>query len=87
MKIFKTFEAVLRLPNKLFSDRKLNVLHVETSADTDLSTQAEISDDKNIYFTVYNNKKVYNLLTSVLYKKKMLNENKERKIFNQRSFN
>lgn len=82
MKIFKTFEAVLRLPNKLFSDRKLNVLHVETSADTDLSTQAEISDDKNIYFTVYNNKEVYNLLTSVLYKKKMLNENKERKIFN-----
>lgn len=86
MKIFKTFEAVMRLPNKLFSDRKLNVLHVETSSDTDLSTQAEISDN-NIYFTVYNNKKVYNLLTSVLYKKKMLNENKERKIFNQRSFN
>lgn len=86
MKIFKTFESVMKLPTKLFTGNNLQIMHVETDNKTDVATQAQISD-KNIYFTVYNNKKVYNLLTSVLYKKKMLNENKDSKIFNQCSFN
>lgn len=86
MKLFKTFEAVMKIPAKLFSGNNVKVMHVETVEKPDMITQAEVSD-KNIYFTVYNNKKVYNLLTSVLYKKKMLNENKNSKISNQCSVN
>ena len=85
MNIFRTFELFWRLPAKLFSKKKLVVTHVETTdAETKTPTDVQISTDE-IFLTVYNNRKVYNLLSAVLYKKKFSDENNNRKIFNQRS--
>lgn len=88
MNIFKSFEMFWSLPRKIFGNKFFNIQHVET--DVQEETHSEISADiseENIYLTVYNSPKVYSLLTSVLYKKKMLNENKNSKIYNERSFN
>jgi len=86
MDILGTFELFWRLPAKIFWNKNIFVSHVETNNDTDYLTQAQISDSE-VFLTVYNNRKVYNLLSAVLYKKKLLNENKNSKIFNKRSVN
>lgn len=81
MNILKSFELFWSFPKKLFEKKFIKVVHVETAnADTTAdSVQTEFTDD-TLQFNVYNNQKVYSLLTSVLYKKKQLNENKIRKI-------
>lgn len=87
MNIFKSFEIFWSLPNKLFRNKFFTVQHVET---VQKKQAADISVDistKDVCLTVYNSPKVYNLLTGVLYKKKLLNENKNSKIYNQCSFN
>ena len=86
MDILSTFELFWRLPSRIFWNRNILVSHVETDNETDVLTQTQMSDTE-IFLTVYNNKRVYNLLSSVLYKKKLLNENKNSKIFNKRSIN
>lgn len=86
MDILATFELFWRLPAKIFRNRNITVSHVETNNETDFVTHAQMSDSE-VFLTVYNNRKVYNLLSAVLYKKKLLNENKDRKIFNKRSVN
>lgn len=75
------------LPKKLFENKFFTIQHVETEKkeqQTDIAVNISAQDG---YLTVYNSPKVYNLLTSVLYKKKLLNENQNSKIYNQRSFN
>ncbi|MCR5261895.1 MAG: hypothetical protein K6C94_08680 [Candidatus Gastranaerophilales bacterium] len=81
MSILKSFEEFWSLPKKILDNKIFKVSHIETSAPTEVESpvQTEI-DDNCIQFNVYNNQKVYSLLTSVLYKKKKLNENKIRKI-------
>ena len=94
-KTISKFSEIERDNKRAFADAAVSEIfkyyipekgYTKEMAAADTKNFMEISD-KNIYFTVYNNKKVYNLLTSVLYKKKMLNENKDSKIFNQCSFN
>ena len=86
MNILKSFELFWRLPERIFFRKNIKVVHVETeNSVADNLVQSQTSDD-NIFLTVYNNRQVYNLLSSVLYKKKLLNGNKERKISNQCSF-
>ena len=86
MSILKSFELFWSLPEKLFGKKFFNVFHVETSTNLEgeSSIQVETSDDE-IDLTVYNSPKVYSLLTTVLYKKKLLNENKIGKIYKKRS--
>ena len=61
-------------------------MHIETNIFVPkLPIDIDLTD--NIELTVYNNPKVYNLLTSVIYKRKLRNENKNSKIHNERPFN
>lgn len=57
-------------------------MHVETNIfSKKLPMQLDVEND-NANITVYNNEKVYQLLSNVLYKKKFFNENKHSKIYN-----
>ena len=84
MNIFRTFDLFLSLPEKLFGKNFFKVCHIDTGSVEDSSVQAEVSDNA-VQLNVYNNQKVYSLLTSVLYKKKLLNENKIGKIYQERT--
>lgn len=86
MSILQSFELFWSLPEKLFGKKIFRVFHVETpKAETvEDVVQVEKTDDE-VQLTIYNCPKAYSLLTSVLYKKKLLNENKNGKIYNQRS--
>lgn len=88
MNIFRTFDLFWSFPRKLFAEKIFRVRHIDTGI-SDLSERAchvdaEVSD-KEVYLSVYNSPKTYSLLTSVLYKKKLLNENKDGKIHNERT--
>lgn len=85
MNILKSFDLFWSLPEKLFGKKFFRVFHVETAAGGEGSIHAEIEDDE-VTLNVYNSPKTYSLLASVLYKKKMLNENKVSKIHNFRTF-
>ncbi|MBQ2643951.1 hypothetical protein IJG14_00075 [bacterium] len=85
MNILKSFELFWSIPKKLFSKKVFRIFHVETSEkqNTEQSVQLESIGNKEIILGVYNSPKVYSLLTSVLYKKKMLNENQNSKIYQE----
>ena len=82
MDILKTFEIFLSSPISIIQKRKIKIMHIETNIFVPkLPIDIDLSDD--IELTVYNNPKVYNLLTSVIYKRKLKNENKSSKIHNE----
>lgn len=57
-------------------------MHVETNIfSKKLPMQLDVEKDQ-AQITVYNNEKVYRLLSNVLYKKKFFNENQHSKIYN-----
>ena len=57
-------------------------MHVETNIfSRKLPMHLDIDDDK-AQITVYDNPKIYKLLSNVLYKKKFFNENQQSKIYN-----
>lgn len=57
-------------------------MHVETNIfSRKLPMQLDVEKDKT-QITVYDNEKVYRLLSNVLYKKKFFNENQHSKIYN-----
>ena len=90
MNILKTFETFWLLPKKMFGNKTVKVVHIEQDNHEDEPTMssaifADVTDS-DITMNVYNSKKVYSLLTSVLYKKKMLNENQVSEIYNERTF-
>lgn len=87
MNIFKSFEMFWSLPRKLFGNKFFTVQHVETEQKEQPRDITVNISTKDAYLTVYNSPKVYNLLTSVLYKKKLLNENQNSKIHNQCTIN
>ncbi len=81
MDILKSFDLFWSLPEKLFGKKFFRVFHIETKDGGESSVQADVSDDE-ITLNVFNSPKTYSILASVLYKKKMLNENKISKIHN-----
>ena len=85
MDILKTFEIFLAAPISIIQKREIKIVHVETNI-FNQKLPVNIDFDEDIQVTVYNNKKVYKLLSTVLYKKKKENENNESKIHNERSF-
>ncbi len=78
MDIMKTFEIFLSIPKSIITGEFINILHLDTKENF-FKIKSSISVDKidnTTQITVLNNKKVYNLLTTVIYKRKKLYENK-----------
>ncbi len=84
MDILKTFEIFLTAPLSIIRKRRIKIMHVETNIfSPKLPIGVTFDDDINL--TVYNNQKVYNLLSGVIYKKRLKDENNKSKIYNERS--
>ncbi len=81
MDILKTFELFLSAPMSIIHKRNIKIVHVETNIFAH-NMPVEIDLDEDLQLTVYNNKKVYNLLSSVIYKKRLKDENNKSKVYN-----
>ena len=84
--IFKSFELFLSQPISIIRNRIIRICHVEAEGiSVPNKVQFNISNEST-QIDVYNNQKVYNLLTSVLHKRKMLSQeyydNKKSEIHN-----
>jgi hypothetical protein len=80
--IFRTFEIFLSNPLSIIQKRIIRILHVETNIfSKQIPMQVDLEKDM-AQITVYDNQKVYKLLSNVLYKKKYLNENHHSQIYN-----
>lgn len=78
MDIMKTFEIFLSLPKSIITGEFINILHLDYK-DNFFKDKSSVSVDKigdTTQITVLNNKKVYSLLTTVMYKRKKMYENK-----------
>lgn len=81
MDILKTFEIFLSAPMSIIHKRNIKIMHVETNIFArPLPIDINFNDD--IQLTVYNNKKVYKLLSSVIYKRRLNDKNNKSKIHN-----
>ncbi len=83
MDILKTFEIFLSAPISIIHKRNIKIMHVETNIFAQ-KLPIDINLDDDIQLTVYNNQKVYRLLSTVIYKKRLKNENNKSKIHNKR---
>jgi len=84
MDILKTFEIFLAAPISVIKKRNIKIMHIETNIFAgNLPVDLNFEDNNDIQLTVYNNKKVYNLLSSVIYKKRLKDENNKSKIYNK----
>lgn len=86
MNIFQTFELFLSQPLSIIRNRIIQICHVEAEGvEVRNKVQFNLSDE-SAQINIYNSPKVYNLLTSVLYKRKMLsesnNDSQKSKIYN-----
>ncbi len=86
MNILKTFEIFLSAPISIIQKRDIKIMHVETNIFAN-QMPIDVNFDEDIQLTVYNNKKVYKLLSSVMYKRKQRDENNKSQIHNERPFN
>ena len=78
MNIYKTFDEFFALPISLIRKRVIQILHVETNIFASASKISVENFDKTTQVTVIGSRKVYNLLSTVLHKRKMMeNANKE----------
>ena len=82
MDILKTFEIFLSAPISIIRKRNIKVVHVETNIFA-RPLPLDINFDDDIELTVYNNKKVYNLLANVIYKRKLRDENNKSRVYNK----
>ena len=86
MNIYKTFDEFFALPISLIRKRVIQILHVETNIFANASKISVENFDKTTQVTVIGSRKVYNLLSTVLHKRKMMeNANKESKISYKRA--
>ena len=81
MDILKTFEIFLSAPMSIIHKRNIKIMHVETNIFAQ-NIPIDINLDDDIQLTVYNNKKVYNLLSTVIYKKRLKDANNKSKVYN-----
>ena len=65
MDILKTFEIFLSSPISIIHKRKIKIMHIETNIFAQ-QLPIDINLDEDIQLTVYNNQKVYKLLSSVI---------------------
>ena len=86
MNIYRTFDEFLALPISLIRNRIIQILHVETNIFANATNISVENFDKTTQVTVIGSKKVYNLLNTVLQKKKINeNANNKSKIHNKLS--
>ena len=81
MDIFKTFELFLSAPMSLIQRRNIKIMHIETNIFAP-NLPIDLNIDEDIQLTVYNNQKVYKLLSSVIHKRRLKDENKKSKLHN-----
>jgi len=85
MDILKTFEIFLAAPISVIHKRNIKIMHIETNIFAqNLPLDLNFEENNDIQLTVYNNKKVYKLLSTVIYKKRLKDENNKSKIHNER---
>ena len=82
MNIFKTFEIFLAAPLSIIQHRPIRVVHVEANIFAQAIPIDVNVNDNVTEITVYNNEKVYNLLSCVLHRQKNKNENNKSEIHN-----
>ena len=83
MNIMRTFEIFLSLPKSIIKQKVIQILHIETNFfEKSSSMSVDFLDDIH-QITIKNNKPVYHLLTTVMYKRKLLYESKKSKISNK----
>ncbi|MBO5948905.1 hypothetical protein J6Q66_08735 [bacterium] len=81
MDIFKTFELFLSAPMSIIQRRNIKIMHIETNIFApNLPIDLNIDDD--VQLTVYNNQKVYKLLSNVIHKRRLKDENNKCKVHN-----
>lgn len=84
MDILKTFEIFLSTPISIIRKRNIKIMHVETNIFVpNLPIGIDLNDD--IGLTVYNNPKVFRLLSNVIYKRKLNDAHKNSNLHNERS--
>lgn len=81
MDILKTFEIFLSTPMSIIHKRNIKIMHVETNIFA-RPLPIDLKFDDDIQLTVYNNQKVYKLLSSVIHKRRLRDENNKSKIHN-----
>ena len=81
MDILKTFEIFLSTPMSIIHKRNIKIMHVETNIFAK-PLPIDLKFDDDIQLTVYNNQKVYKLLSSVIHKRRLKDENNKSKVYN-----
>lgn len=81
MDILKTFEIFLSTPMSIIHKRNIKIMHVETNIFAK-PLPIDLKFDDDIQLTVYNNQKVYKLLSSVIHKRRLKDENNKSKVHN-----
>ena len=82
MNIFRTFEVFLAAPLSIIQHKPIRIVHVETNI---FAQQLPIGlnvTENETEITVYNNPKIYNLLSCVVYKQKKRHENNKSEVHN-----
>ncbi|MFA7658161.1 MAG: hypothetical protein WCY19_01870 [Candidatus Gastranaerophilaceae bacterium] len=70
MNIFKTFEIFLREPLSILKERFIQIVNINSGMVTQASVNVDLLEQKT-QITVVNSEKMYNLLQTVLYKRKV----------------
>ena len=70
MNIFKTFEIFLSEPLSLLKNRFIQIVNIQSDAMGPAASVDVDMMDKKTQITVHNSQKMYNLLSTVMYKKK-----------------
>lgn len=80
--ILKTFEIFLSMPLSVIRKGLVQILHVDTGNKNVEKSLNVVSDNDVTSINVVNNYKMYSLLTSVMYKRRMYEQNNSGKIYN-----
>ena len=78
--VLKTFEIFLSIPLSVIRKGIVQILHVETEQDVAKKALNVVTDDNITSINVVNNYKMYSLLTSVMYKRKLYEKDNAGKI-------
>ena len=81
--IFKTFEILLAEPISIIHKRIIHILHVETNIFTNRIPLDFETNKTSTQITVFNNKKMYNLLSSVVHKRALKEKKSTDKLNNK----
>lgn len=82
MNIFRTFEIFLSAPLSIIQHKPIRIVHVETNIFAQQLPLGLNVTDNATEITVYNNPKIYNLLSCVVYKQKRRHENNKSEVHN-----